>query len=338
MKVFVLALVVSMLLVGDVTAQMTQALRDKVVSEHNRLRRDAIGPGGQDEVSTTTATSMLEVEYDMKLECVAQAYIETQTVKSFQHNSNRSSDYAACGGSGYVGENWYSGSPDPDTDFIGGATRAWVDFIWPEEWGGNGCSERENYHGSRGCSGTVGHYTQVLWHNSYKVGCGYTIAGGTLCNYSPGGNYIGQAPFIAGPACSACPGTHPYCNDGLCSKIDISSCNVNAISGVTEAGVAAFEACDILTAEQFTAESGADVSISSGWEVWLLPGFSVEQGATLNVNVCGQSLCETSATPMPAGCHSCVDQICANDSTCCSEDFDALCLEKVNSICGLTCQ
>jgi hypothetical protein len=113
---------------------------------------------------------------------------------------------------------------------------------------------------------------------------------------------------------------------------------VNAISGITEAGVAAFEACDMLTAEQFIVEPGADVSISSGWEVWLLPGFSVEQGATLNVNVCGQSLCETSATPMPAGCHSCVDKICADYPTCCSEGFDAMCLEKVSSTCGLTCE
>ena len=337
MKALVLALLVSVLLVGEVTAQMTQALRDKVVSEHNRLRRDAIGPGGQDEISTTTATSMLEMEYDMKLECVAQAYIETQS-GGFAHNPNRSSDYAACGGSGYVGENWYSGSPDPDADYFGGATRAWVDFIWPVAWGYNGCSERENYHGDRGCSGTVGHYTQVLWANTYKVGCGYTSAGGTVCNYSPGGNYIGQAPFIVGTACSACPGTHPYCNNGLCSKIDISSCNVNTISDISEPGVASYEACEMLTAGPFTAKYGADVSLSSGWEVWLLPGFSVEQGATLDVNVCGQSLCKTSGSPMPAGCHSCVDRICADYPTCCNDAFNAVCLEKVNSICGLTCE
>lgn len=337
MRAVVIALVCAVLVAGEATAQMTQVLRDKVVSEHNRLRRDAIGPGGSDEVSTTTATKMLEMEYDMKLECVAQAYIETQS-GSFQHNSNRTSDYAACGGSGYVGENWYSGSPDPDTDSFGGATSAWVDFVWPVAWGFNGCSERENYHGDRGCSGTVGHYTQVLWANSYKVGCGYTSAGGTVCNYSPGGNYPGVDPFLVGTACSACPGTHPYCNNGLCSKIDTSSCNVNVVSDVTEMGVATYEACETLKVGPFIAEFGADVSISSGWEVWLLPGFTVEQGATLNANVCGQSLCETSAWPMPAGCHSCIDQICASDSNCCTEDFDDSCLDKVNSICGLVCE
>lgn len=337
MKAVVIAFVCAVLLVGETSAQMTQVLRDKIVSEHNRLRRDAIGPGGQDEVSAVTATSMLEMEYDMKLECVAQAYIETQS-GGFDHNDNRTSDYAACGGSGYVGENWYSGSPDPDTDFIGGATRAWVDFIWPVAWGGNDCSERENYHGDRGCSGIVGHYTQVLWDNSHKVGCGYTSAGGTVCNYSPGGNYRGQTPFIVGTACSACPGTHPYCNDGLCSKTDTSSCNVNAVADVTETGLVSYEACEILTVGSFVAELGADVSLSSGWELWLLPGFTVEQGATLNANVCGQSLCETSTSPMPSGCHSCVDLVCANDSSCCTESFDDSCLDQVNSVCGLVCE
>jgi hypothetical protein len=222
MRTIFVGVVCLALVVGEASAQMTQAMRETIVTEHNRLRQDAIGPGGQDVVSTTTATAMLEMEYDMKLECVAQAYIETQSI-SFSHNSNRTSDYAACGGSGYVGENWFSGSPT--NGLVGGATRAWVDFIWPVAWGGNDCSERENYHGDRGCSGTTGHYTQVLWANSYKVGCGYTTVGGTLCNYSPGGNYIGQDPFVVGAACSACPGTHPYCNDGLCSKTNTTSEN-----------------------------------------------------------------------------------------------------------------
>ncbi len=49
----------------------------------------------------------------------------------------------------------------------------------------------------------------------------------------PAENYIGQAPFIVGTACSACP-VHPYCNNGLCSGIDISSCKLNCISDISE--------------------------------------------------------------------------------------------------------
>ncbi len=83
MRAVVAAVVLLVLVGGEASAQMTQEFRDLIVSEHNRLRRDAIGPGGPDVVSTTTATAMLEMEYDMKLECVAQAYIEMQSSSSF---------------------------------------------------------------------------------------------------------------------------------------------------------------------------------------------------------------------------------------------------------------
>ena len=216
--VLILSPLFSAVMPSDARAQMTAETRAFIVSEHNRLRRDAIGPGGPDVVSPVTAIGMLEIEYDMALECVAQAYINTiPNPGQWVHNQNRTTDYAACGGSGYVGENWYSGAPQ---DFLtGGASRAWVDFVWPTAWGGNGCSERENYHGDRGCSGPVGHYTQVLWSNTYKVGCGFTPAAGTVCNYSPGGNFPGQLPFSIGPACSACPASHPFCSNGLCSSV-----------------------------------------------------------------------------------------------------------------------
>ena len=217
LMVFLLSPLFSVVIPSDAQAQMTDETRDFIVSEHNRLRRDAIGPGGPDVVSTVTATAMREIEYDMKLECVAQGYLDSFPGGPFEHNANRSEDYAACGGSGYVGESHYSGHPQYGV--AGGATRAWVDFIWPMAWGGNDCSERQNYHGDGGCSGSTGHYTQVLWSRTYKVGCGYTPAAGTVCNYSPGGNDIGQPPFVIGAACSACPTSHPFCNDGLCSSV-----------------------------------------------------------------------------------------------------------------------
>ena len=156
--VFLLSPLFSVMMPSDARAQMTDETRAFIVSEHNRLRRDAIGPGGPDVVSTVTATAMLEIEYDMALECVAQAYINTTPSSSpFTHNANRTADYAACGGSGYVGESWYSGGPHDH--LTGGATRAWVDFVWPTAWDGNDCSERQNYHGDGGCSGITGHYT-----------------------------------------------------------------------------------------------------------------------------------------------------------------------------------
>lgn len=51
---------------------------------------------------------------------------------------------------------------------------------------------------SNGC----GHYTQVVWRNTQRVGCGYSTCesqGFTfevwVCNYDPPGNFIGQTPY-----------------------------------------------------------------------------------------------------------------------------------------------
>lgn len=44
-----------------------------------------------------------------------------------------------------------------------------------------------------------GHYTQVVWHDSIKIGCGYKVCGNGQevfnCNYYKPGNYIGQKPY-----------------------------------------------------------------------------------------------------------------------------------------------
>lgn len=48
------------------------------------------------------------------------------------------------------------------------------------------------------CSGVCGHYTQVVWKKSKRVGCGMARCGKSevwVCNYDPPGNYVGQKPY-----------------------------------------------------------------------------------------------------------------------------------------------
>jgi hypothetical protein len=74
------------------------------------------------------------------------------------------------------------------------------------------------YNSEAGCTGgSTGHYTQVMWASTRFVGCGYTVSGGTLCNYFPAGNYVGQVPFVLGQACSTCDGKF-HCDNLLCSN------------------------------------------------------------------------------------------------------------------------
>lgn len=74
----------------------------------------------------------------------------------------------------------------------------------------NWAKECKDYsHKSHSCQkGKVcGHFTQVVWEESERVGCGMVTCDGRqnaygtgrvelwVCNYDPPGNYIGQSPF-----------------------------------------------------------------------------------------------------------------------------------------------
>ncbi len=47
-----------------------------------------------------------------------------------------------------------------------------------------------------------GHYTQIVWKNTERIGCGKATARRDgifkvywVCQYDPSGNYVGQRPY-----------------------------------------------------------------------------------------------------------------------------------------------
>nr|XP_028595914.1 cysteine-rich secretory protein LCCL domain-containing 2 isoform X1 [Podarcis muralis] len=83
------------------------------------------------------------------------------------------------------------------------------------------------------CSGPMcTHYTQVVWATTNKVGCAVNVckrmdvwgqiwenAVYLVCNYSPKGNWIGEAPYKNGRPCSECPPSYGgRCQNNLCYK------------------------------------------------------------------------------------------------------------------------
>ncbi|XP_009667867.2 glioma pathogenesis-related protein 1-like [Struthio camelus] len=79
------------------------------------------------------------------------------------------------------------------------------------------------------CTDKCGHYTQVVWATSYKVGCavhfcntveyfpGLFRAAHFVCNYGPAGNYP-RKPYEAGQPCSGCG--KDKCADNLCENTE----------------------------------------------------------------------------------------------------------------------
>ncbi|XP_078429922.1 pathogenesis-related protein PR-1 type-like [Wolffia australiana] len=79
-----------------------------------------------------------------------------------------------------------------------GSGKEWTAREAVQSW----VNERKDYnYATNTCTpGRVcGHYTQVVWRNSVRLGCARVKcnSGAILitCNYSPRGNYIGQRPF-----------------------------------------------------------------------------------------------------------------------------------------------
>lgn len=48
------------------------------------------------------------------------------------------------------------------------------------------------------CRGICGHYTQIVWRKSQRLGCAMATCGATevwVCNYDPPGNFLGERPY-----------------------------------------------------------------------------------------------------------------------------------------------
>jgi uncharacterized protein YkwD len=76
---------------------------------------------------------------------------------------------------------------------ITGASASPVEVV--NDW----AAESRNYeYGSNTCHGVCGHYTQIVWRDTKRVGCAAARSGRNevwVCNYDPPGNFIGRRPY-----------------------------------------------------------------------------------------------------------------------------------------------
>ncbi len=154
---------------------------DEMLCAHNARRGTFPTP--------TPVPAIPDLEWDPALADIAADYA-AQCI--WAHNASRSDTYP-----GYVGENLALSVGLPVSSLVESAITGWVE------------GEMDDYdYANNSCSGVCGHYTQVVWRDTQKVGCAvqqcetFTGLGSswdnghiTVCNYSPGGNYIGELPY-----------------------------------------------------------------------------------------------------------------------------------------------
>jgi hypothetical protein len=165
---------------GGVTNPLPQDLIDAFVAAHNQARGGPLAPLPSPALPPVTWDGVLaDSVYNYAARCQGASGL-------LSHNANRTADYQALGGSGYVGENIYGSSGATVT--ANAAVAAWM-------------SEAPTYDYNSGDFGAAGHYTQIVWRASVRIGCAIvdcpalTYHNTVICDYAPGGNISGEKPY-----------------------------------------------------------------------------------------------------------------------------------------------
>jgi uncharacterized protein YkwD len=165
------------------TNPLSKYLIDAFVAAHNAARAST-------SLNPQPSPALPPVSWDPILADTAYNYLSKCVSSDGQlvdHNKNRASDYQALGGTDkYVGENIYATT---------GNTVAPADAV--NSW----MSEASKYDYSKNDFSNAGHYTQVVWRDSVRIGCAIVNCANArynntvLCDYAPGGNITGQKPY-----------------------------------------------------------------------------------------------------------------------------------------------
>eukprot|EP00076_Gallus_gallus_P039497 XP_025005035.1 cysteine-rich venom protein-like [Gallus gallus] len=164
-----------------------------ILEQHNEIRRSVV----------PTARNMLKMMWNEKAAKSARKWANTceMQISPVQH---RVIDGITCG----------------ENILLSSQPKTWAEAI--KVWH-NQASDFKYGFGATTKSANVKNYAQLVWYNSYQVGCAVAYCPRNqysyfyVCHYCPPGNNIMQvaAPYRKGPRCADCPG---HCERGLCTN------------------------------------------------------------------------------------------------------------------------
>jgi pathogenesis-related protein 1 len=155
----------------------SEEIQQPIVDEHNLVRSN---------VTTPTPNPALEpLTWSADLASVAQSHANKCVFEhSTGNNFGENLAFFSCPGA------------ECDEDDLGStpadAVRIWADEVSDYDYESNSCAP----------GAQCGHYTQLVWRDTERVGCGSSICNidgfnGVywVCNYDPPGNFIGERPY-----------------------------------------------------------------------------------------------------------------------------------------------
>ena len=159
-KVFLVGQMLMVMMVIASAAKPLPGKKKAFLDAHNAIRAEVgVGP----------------MTWNKTLENYAQKYANSRLSKNceFEHSG------------GPYGENLAEGYGE----MTGDAVRYWATEKSKYDYASNSCAQND----------ICGHYTQVVWRNSVRLGCATVNCGKglvfSICNYDPPGNYMGERPY-----------------------------------------------------------------------------------------------------------------------------------------------
>ncbi|NXL46169.1 CRIS2 protein, partial [Podilymbus podiceps] len=176
----------------DVLSTSGENQQSLIVNQHNALRR-GVKP---------TASNMMKMEWNYAAAQNAQKWANKCTLRHSPANMRTTN--VLCG------ENLFMSSAPLSWSH---AIQAWYKEVKNFEYG----------IGAKPPGAVIGHYTQLIWYNSYQIGCAVAYCPRNqfnyfyVCRYCPAANNAMQiaTPYRSGPKCADCPG---HCDRGLCTN------------------------------------------------------------------------------------------------------------------------
>ncbi|XGW15811.1 hypothetical protein V3C99_001338 [Haemonchus contortus] len=192
---------------------MTDSVRRKFLDMHNQYRSSlARGPepdgfGG----NAPKAARMLKMVYDCSAEATAMKHASKCTLRH-----SKSSERPG------LGENVFE-TTALKLDKVKAAAQA--SKLWWDELKEYGVGPSNNLTAALFYrpNTKIGHYTQMAWETSYRLGCAiahcpsFTYG---VCHYGPAGNIINRLIYTIGNPCTGCPGSYTCSvSEGLCNVV-----------------------------------------------------------------------------------------------------------------------